>query len=635
LSKYIHPNVEDLDEGHNPCPNCRAEGKDLSGDNLMYYGEGGGYHCFSCGLTAYSDEHMEEIEDNGGIKRKKGGANLIKDSDYKKLEDKALTDEQLSDFHSKTVERIGVKYRGLSNAVCEELGVRWTLGTDGKPTEMHFPAHILGEDGEKRITGYKTRIHPKDFRSIGYVGKLSGFFGQTDSVAETLIITAGEIDLLSGIQEMQTADKYRKNYNVVTSPLGEDSTATMVKINYDWVNQHKKIVVCMDKDDAGEEAFKKLQSIIDPSKLFKANLRHKDLNDYLKAREGDKIAGDIYWNPVPVKTFGILGSDKIFDRILDAVSTERIPLPPFLISIDDMLAGGIPLGEVVNIISSVSTGKTVFINEIIMHWLKHSPHRVFIASLEDNVGSYGAKMASRVIGKNILAMRDTEERREAVLSSRKEVSEFLFNDDGSSRFDILDVVPELLSELKEAVLQAIKVLGCKLFLLDPLQSILGTKSLEEQADWMNFEEACRRDYNVTFINIAHTRKSGQGQKAHSEGGRITEEDIKGSSQISATATLNIIISRNKMAECEIEKNTTYISIPKNRTVGRTGEDVGKIYYSREHHTLFDFDYAQQHNFFQGLTAAQVKGLLDPTKSVVASPANVFEDDEIEMSDSFE
>lgn len=621
-------NIYGFVEGKNQCPECLKNGRDRSGDNFHWYSEEDGGYCHSCGFTIPSDERLNETRD-----RVKGERALIKESDLRKLTEKSFTPEQLEDFTAKTTDTISVRYRGLDNSVCKEMGVRWSLDKGGKPTAMHYPATITNSDGEEVITGYKSREFPKKFYSSGYVGKCSGFFGQTKAVAETLIIVAGENDLITAISAMKDSDKYRKSYNVVSSPLGEESTAQMIKLHYDWVNAHKKIIVCMDNDAAGEFAFSEIQKVVDNDKLFKANLRHNDLNDYLKFKDGDKIANDIFWSPVPVKTYGIVGSDKVFDRILDAVSTERIPLPPFLNGLDTILSGGIPLGEVVNIISSVSTGKTVFINEIIMHWLMHSPHRTFIASLEDNVGSYGAKMASRVSGKNILAMREIEERRAAVMACKKEVTEFLYDEEGNSRFDMLDKIPSDLEELKLAILYAIKVLGCKIFLFDPLQSIIGTKSLEEQVDWMNFEEEIRRDYNVTVVNIAHTRKSGSSQKAHSEGGDIVEEDIKGTSQISATATINIILKRNKMAECDIEKNTTYIDVTKNRTMGITGKDVAKIFYSREHHTLFDFDYAEKYNFFKDINSAQLKGLLDPTKATIASP-DVMDDEEIEMIDTF-
>ena len=35
---------------HVPCPKCREQGKDRSGDNLAMYPDGGGF-CFSCGFN--------------------------------------------------------------------------------------------------------------------------------------------------------------------------------------------------------------------------------------------------------------------------------------------------------------------------------------------------------------------------------------------------------------------------------------------------------------------------------------------------------------------------------------------------------------------------------------------------------
>ena len=135
---------------------------------------------------------------------------------------------------------------------------------------------------------------------------------------------------------------------------------------------------------------------------------------------------------------------------------------------------------------------------------------------------------------------------------------------------------------------------------------------------MEFEEETRRIHNITFINVAHTRKSSSGSQAHSEGGSISEEDIKGSQQISATATTNIILRRNKMAEDEIERNTTYVDITKNRTIGITGRDLSRIYYSNVHHTLFDFDYAEQNNFFKDVSPENFKQVVDLSKSTPVS-----------------
>ena len=245
-----------LEYGHNPCPNCQSQGRDSSGDNLMYYGEGQGYYCFGgCGLVKLSDEYLDENSVNKVITR--GEKVLITQKDKDALINKALTPEQVKEIEAKTSPTINVKYRGVPSSVYESLGVRWEGGGNtGQPISMYYPVTVT-EDGKPRVVGYKVRRHPKDFYSIGYVGKLGGFLNQSNAVADTLIIVSGEVDLASAIHGLEM-DRYRKSYNVVSSPLGEDSTAMMIKLNYDWVNSHKKIVVCMDNDEAGEKAFEKV-----------------------------------------------------------------------------------------------------------------------------------------------------------------------------------------------------------------------------------------------------------------------------------------------------------------------------------------------------------------------------------------
>lgn len=591
-----------LVEGHNACPSCQAQGRDNAGDNLMYYGEGQGYFCFGgCGLVKVSGEYKNDY-------KAKGDKKLIKESDLKKLAEKSFTEQQLKDFQSNTVPEIDIKWRGLDNSVCKKLGVRWSIDKDGLPTAMHYPATIVGSDGVDVITGYKSRAFPKDFYSTGYVGKCSGFFGQTKAIAETLIVVAGENDLITAISAMESSDKYRKSYNVVSSPLGEDSTAQMIKLNYEWVNAHKKIIVCMDNDEAGEAAFNKVKEVIDSEKLFKGNLEFNDINDYLKYGKGSEIANAIYWSPLPTVDWGIAGSGDIYDEMLKAAVTESIPLPVFLKGLDNIFPSGIGLGEIWNLGSNTSTGKTVVVNQLTLDWVMNSPHRMLIVTLEDSVGSYGLKIASKVTGINLMRVKDTEERVRILKENKAEIDKYLFLEDGSHRFNIMKKIPDNAEELKEAVLQAIKLHGSRIVLFDPLSSVIHTMSNEEQTSWMLFEEKLKTQHNVTSINVLHSRKTSGGAQSQSEGASMNEEDFKGSGAIISTGTINMMLSRNRMSEDPIERNTTKIKVSKNRTYGITMECAAQIYYSPEHHTLFDYEFAKEHNFFFDYTQEQMRDI---------------------------
>lgn len=624
-------NLDELEENSKTqCPRCAANGGDRSHDNFHFYSKEDGGFCYKCGFTIPSQEYLDESNINKVIS--KGAISMVTQKDKDALINKALTPEQVKEIEAKTSPIINVKYRGVPSSVYESLGVRWEGGGDtGQPISMYYPVTVT-EDGKPRVVGYKVRRHPKDFYSIGYVGKLGGFLNQSNAVADTLILCAGELDLASAIHGLEM-DKYRKSYNVVSSPLGEDSTAMMIKLNYDWVNAHKKIICALDNDEAGAKAFEKIKQVIDAEKLFKANIALNDLNDYLKEGRGAEIANAIYWSPLPTIDFGISGSGEIYEEMLKAAVTESIPLPRFLKGLDEVFPSGIGLGEIWNLGSNTSTGKTVVVNQLTLDWVMNSKHRMLIVTMEDSVGSYGLKIASKVTGINLLRISDVEERVRILKENKAEIDKYLYLEDGTHRFNIMKKIPENAEEIKEAVIQSIKLHGTKIVLFDPLSSIIHTMSMEEQTSWMLFEEKLKTQYNVTSINVLHSRKTSGGSQSQSEGASMDEEDFKGSGSIISTGTINMMLSRNRLSEDPIERNTTKIKVSKNRTYGITKECAAQIYYSPEHHILFDYDFAQQHGFFVGYTDEQMRKLdIEGNGDKVVE--DIIEEDDVEVYNEF-
>ena len=621
-------NTDELeDDSKTGCPRCIAQGNDTSLDNFHWYNIQDGGYCYSCGFTIPSEEYKEET--NGNLKAK-GNKNMITSKDIDNLKNKALTAEQVAEIEAKTFTDIPKPYRGVPSEVYKGLGVRWEK--NGNEVSMYYPITVV-EDGNERVVGYKIRKHPKEFYSVGYVGKLGGFLNQSNAVADTLIIVGGEICLASMIHALES-DKYRKSYNVVSSSLGEDSTATMIKLNYEWVNAHKKIICALDNDEAGLAAYEKVKAVVDNSKLYRAALRHKDINDYMKAGDFDKIITDVYWNAQAINDWGISGSGDIYEEMLKAAVTESIPLPSFLKGLDNVFPSGIGLGEIWNLGSNTSTGKTVVVNQLTLDWAMSSPHRMLIVTMEDSVGSYGLKIASKVTGINLMTIKDVEERVRILKDNKEEIDKYLYLEDGSHRFNIMRKIPDDVEELKEAVLQSIKLYDSRIILFDPLSSVIHKLSNEEQTSWMLFEEKLKTQYNVTSINVLHSRKTSGGAQSQSEGASMNEEDFKGSGAIIGTGTINMMLSRNRMSEDPIERNTTKIKVSKNRTYGITMELAAQIYYSPEHHTLFDYDFAEQHGFFIGYTDEQMKNInLEGNSDKVVGEYNEDIDD-VEIIDSF-
>ena len=347
------------------CPKCASEGGDRSGDNLHVYGlddDGrslGGW-CFKCNWGIPSEEFLAEIGKDsvtsvcfsGNFDKK--GESMISKRDEEKLKEKSLTPEQLAEIYEKTSDTLTTKYRGLDGNVAKELGVRWEYNTDGSLKAMYFPAYVK-DNGEMKVTGYKVRDLPKNFHSFGYVGKCNLMGGMTDTIADTVILCGGENDMLTIKQEL--GKTITRSFNVVTSLLGESSTADMIRQYISYFEKHKKIILALDNDASGKEAQQACIDLLPKDKVYIANLRYKDANDYLKNREDAKtFAQDYYWNVSPVEDFGIIGSGSLFEYGLEAANDEGVDIPFHMADLKPYIPKFL-FDSIVLIVGSTSIGK--------------------------------------------------------------------------------------------------------------------------------------------------------------------------------------------------------------------------------------------------------------------------------------
>jgi hypothetical protein len=254
-----------------------------------------------------------------------------------------------------------------------------------------------------------------------------------------------------------------------------------------------------------------------------------------------------------------------------------------------MMAGGVPLGRIVNLASASGTGKSTIIDEIVYYMLFNSPHKVGVVTLESTIGQYGTKLLSRHIGKKIeletndaaLALLDSDE----VKDKEKEL--FWLSDE-EHRFFLIDDRDGGVDNVKDAIENLVISCGCRVIVLDPVHDIIGTLPTEEQESFYGWQKGMIKSHNCTFYNVMHTRKTKAGETAGSQGANLTEEDMMGSSSAYKSAACNLVFSRNKEAEDPIERNTTTMKATKIRWTGNTGV-AGKYYYDNRTHTMHDLD----------------------------------------------
>ena len=620
-------NIDFSYEHKTQCPVCAEAGLDESANNLHIYGEDEnglprGAFCFADGTTIVSvekallDEQNKsstdgKIQSNSLTKKsnikeesKVSFASGKMSKDEQKLREKRLTQEQIDKVHSETSAELLVGYRGLDKEVCAELGVRWSYcPTSGKVSEMLVPAYVV-EDGEPVLTGYKVRKvrdrdgkPAKDFYMKGYVGRSNILFGEGKAIADTLIICEGEIDLISVKQMLAPLEaKYKRNINVVSSMLGASSTVDALKNSIDFVNKHKKIILCLDSDDAGKEATKKCLDFLPKDKLFTANLRYKDPNDYLKNKDPELIQQDVYWNCSPAEEDCIKGSGILLEAMVQAADEGGVELPFFMNDLKPYLPY-FPYDSITLICGSTSIGKTTLLREIILNTVMTSKEMVAVISMEASEQKFAQNLGSRILGVHLNKL-SAEEQKQIILDNQDKLAEVLYKEDGSSRFLFHDGDFEDVNEAIKVINRMVKVKNVRCVILDPIQNLIGSLSNEDQRAFMLFCEKLKKSHNVLFLFGTHFRKVSQMNKSGSDGAVLKEDDVEGSGSITKSASTIIILSRNKNSECRIEKNTTYISLPKNREFSDTGELLAKAYYRASCSRLYPFSYAEQHNFFQ-------------------------------------
>lgn len=569
----------DLSYPHNcQCPRCARNGRDTAGDNLQVYGDGKGAYCHACEFTILSDEE-----------RAKRGIWDEEEEDEEVSTREPITNDENKQIKSYTGPK-SKGWRGIKDETNVKYGVRYSYDEEsGEPDKQYVPTTINGE-----LVGYKTRGFPKDFSDpIGVVGKDCDLIGQFryPNGGRTVVIVGGEVDMLSA-EQMLGEYQESKGYDripIVTPSVGETGSVKQIQAQYEWFNKFDTIIIGMDNDAAGKVALHKIAKVLPKGKVFVAQWSGKDPNAMLQAGKKDQFITD-YFRALkrPYTPDGIVGASSLADKIREAAMMLKIPLPAFMHRLQDMMAGGIPLKTIINLGSASGTGKSTIIDECTYFWIFNSPYKPGIVTLESDSGQYGTKLLSRHLGRKIDLIPTVEEKL-AYLDSdwvREKEHELYFREDGTERFYLIEDRDGGLESMKAKIEELIIACGCQLIILDPLQDILDGMTNEEQAVFLKWMKGMVKSHDVTFINVNHVRKSQGGKQANSTGADLFEEDMQGSSSIFKSGACNLLFTRNKEAEDEIERNTTRMKASKIRWTGKTGV-AGEYYYDNATHTMHD------------------------------------------------
>lgn len=479
-------------------------------------------------------------------------------------------------------------YRKLKPEWLKYFGFMVKEDSSGVHKQIYYP-----ETENDSVTGFKIRILPKYFSKIGRTGLSSQLGGQFryKSPSRRLLIVSGENDgvaswgMLHDYYDKKGFGDY-ENVHVVWGTCGEGSLFKQLSAQYDFIDGYEEVYIGLDSDNAGKEALEKCLKVLPADKVKICTWTLKDPHEMLeKGREGQFIRD--FFNGKDFVDSGIKSAADAMTEVEEFLLAPKISLPPYLHRLQESMRGGIrSTGAIISICADTSIGKSFFTDNLLYHWFYNSPLVPTIISLERTAGEFMSDMYSLHLKKNLTWFKDGNDAIDYL--HKPEVKglceELVYNNDGQSRFFIIDERDGTIETLKKQVDKAIKKHGSKLIIFDPLTDFLRSLGNEGQEDFLMWEKMMKKE-GVVFINVLHTRKPPSSNDG--EFRKVTEYSVLGSGTYIQSADMNIVLNRNKMADDPIERNTTIVDMPKCRG-GLTGE-ICKLYYDAETRQQYDYD----------------------------------------------
>lgn len=555
--------------GDEPCPGCRAQGRDRTGNHLMLFADGGAY-CNRCGYTVKSGSHTNELaaksSDESGhpipsLQLGKGSRfpGAHSDRDNNKMSMKTPTIEDILSYPIRAIPE-----RGISLETCQHLGIRVAVSEkDGSTITDHFyPVYKKG-----RLSGFKgRRVDTKSFYAVGDTKQASLFGKDNCRSGKTVYVTEGELDAASvwqTLREKSSLPDYSPS--VVSIPNGAGGISSLTN-DMEFLSTYEKIVFIFDQDEAGQEGLKKACHLF-PGKSYYIDLPYKDPNEMYLEGKGEELK----WLLVKPKKYqpdNIVNAADLWERYKEGSNVVSYPYPSEWVELNKKTYGVRP-GSLVTVASGSGCGKTQFLRELKYHYHKTCPEWSFAdISLEESVEDSMAGLMALHLNKRIqLPDVEVEEKEE------KEAFEYLFSD---RRWDMYDHFGGMGDDSLFTKIRYYAASGRNVIFLDHLSIIVSEYASDggerERIDTIMTRLAkIAKEFGLIIFLVVHLKKSNSMGPSFEEGAKPSLDDLRGSGSIKQLSWDVLFLTRNQQHPSSECANTSMISVGKCRFTGRTGD----------------------------------------------------------------
>jgi twinkle protein len=465
---------------------------------------------------------------------------------------KGVNNMGVVDYTPKRIEQAGngkfVAMRGITERTMEDFGV---LTYDDRQ-EYVYPS------GGKKVRTLKEKgFYAKD----GFKGdELFGMNLFTAGCSKIVTITEGELDALSVAQMLKSS----YTTPVVSLPSATPSRKLWENCK-DWLNSFDKIVLSVDTDEAGNAVADKIAKLF-PNKVYRVpHETYKDANEFLQAGKGNDFKS-AWWNARKYTPENILNTTDQFLSLYND-TPEHQYVETGIVALDDKILG-LMQGHFTVIKAPTGIGKTE-----VMRFLEYNMLQKGIPIAAWHLEETKLRSLLGLVSydcKENLTRRDLIDEKKAHDRVVKSI-ESLTKDENFYQFYLGD--GQGTEELLEQIRFFREACGVRYVFFEPIQDVVAGKneaSKEETlADLSVRLSKIAAELNVGIVTIAHTNDDG---------------DPKYCKMIGQRASVIIDLSRDKESDDAEERNTTHITVQKNRPCSEEGR-AGKMRFNPDTFTL--------------------------------------------------
>jgi len=604
--------------GHYSCPSCGGS------DPLALY-EKSNYvdgNCWSnCGHFKPSKlkelgvtDGVKEVLVEPAIKSSRKGGFVMTDEVVEKVN--SILDKEIHGWPERRIPALVNEFYGIRSEV-EGDGVDKVLLREYCPS-YNQKDQLVGwhvrDDKVKQARNNGEKSDRPPFYSIGDVRSSTKLFGQNkfEGGGKTLVIASGQADARAIFTALNTEKSYDSEKGrkvtkvsrfitpVVSTQSGEGSLAQF-KANYEWVSSFKSVIIMYDQDDAGREGAEKLARMLKAGQAKIAKLQRKDACEHSKRGEWEAIRG-AYFKAEQYSPVDVLHLAEMWDDFEKEDQNIKIPFPPSMVKLNEMMNGGMEFGEVTVVGGLTSIGKTSFVMNTIHNFLENTDLKTGAFFLEGNKREIVRDLISLDL-RNNLRLKNRDEIDMVTLKKQ-----FLNNIAARDNFVYVDHQGSISNdEIFDKFNYLSEVENCDIIVFDVLQAACNSSDNSAVINFMDSILKFAKKSDTCVIVVSHMRKP-DGDDPHN----VSEYHLLGSSAINQIAYNTILLSRSKMHEDKNVANSTKLQLVKCRRTGLTGE-AGWIRYDN-----------QTSHFYP--TSNPYEAIDEPDESLFAGDVSIDEQD---------